>query len=407
MPMNSKSKYSNVGINLLLAIAMSLVVNFSYLVMLLVGWPFDKQTDPPRGPLTEQSEMINRFKAYDTSADSLAVSRATERPLPKEIIIREESLIQSRRHRHHTLITEQHYTLFAGIDMLFYAIVAMLMLSVMTHTSQRTNKSYLSRVVMCLIIVVLSYIMAPQLTWRGDILITLRTQMLIHPMTMLKLLTVFFISMLYGRIYELVYKNRQVEIENERLKNENLSWQYNVLVGQVNPHFLFNSLSSLSMLIREQKDKDALTYIDQMSDTYRYIITEGSGEMTSVESELRFLEAYKYLLEIRYQGKLHINVDIPPSLNGYKLPPLSLQPLIENAVKHNTITTAHPLNIDIKAQDDEWIVVSNTINPKMEPEKSTGIGLKNLSHRYLLLTNREIAVEEQNGRFVVKLPILH
>ena len=127
--------------------------------------------------------------------------------------------------------------------------------------------------------------------------------------------------------------------------------------------------------------------------------------MTTVENELRFLEAYKYLLEIRYAGKLHVNVEVDKSLYAYTLPPLSIQPLIENAVKHNTISSSHPMTISISADEDGYIVVANTIAPKLEAEESTGIGLRNLSHRCTLLTERDIVVENNGSTFVVKLPI--
>ena len=117
------------------------------------------------------------------------------------------------------------------------------------------------------------------------------------------------------------------------------------------------------------------------------------------------MEAYRYLLEIRYAGKLNIEVTVGEEFSDYEIPPLSIQPLIENAVKHNTITTSRPLTITIATEGD-YIVVSNTINPKLQPEESTGIGLDNLSRRYELIVGRKIEVCDDGERFVVKLPVI-
>ena len=135
-----------------------------------------------------------------------------------------------------------------------------------------------------------------------------------------------------------------------------------------------------------------------------YIISDGNNELTTVADELQFVDAYRYLLEVRYAGKLHINIEVPEVYHAYTLPALSIQPLIENAVKHNTITTAQPMNITISAGEGH-IVVSNPIRPKIEPEKGTGIGLDNLANRYELICGSKIVVEQTEGNFVVKLPI--
>ena len=243
------------------------------------------------------------------------------------------------------------------------------------------------------------------MTWRGEIILTANAHHIFSPMTLLKLTALFLVCAFYGKVYELLYAKQVVEMENERLKNENLTWQYNTLINQVNPHFLFNSLNSLSMLVREQKNDDAVTYIGQMSDTYRYIIEEGKAEKTTVENELHFLEAYRYLLEIRYAGKLHIEVAVGKEYYDCELPPLSIQPLIENAVKHNTITSSRPLTVTITTEG-ECIVVSNPIHPKLQAEESTGIGLANLSSRYELIVGRKIEVENDGRNFIVKLPII-
>ena len=127
--------------------------------------------------------------------------------------------------------------------------------------------------------------------------------------------------------------------------------------------------------------------------------------MTTVEGELRFVNDYKFLVEVRYEGKFFLEIDVDSRYYDWCMPSLSLQPLIENAVKHNTITKARPLKIYI-ASEGENIVVSNMITPKIAPETSTGIGLRNISSRYSLLTGKEITVTDDGKTFSVKLPLI-
>ena len=403
--MKSTTNRKAFALNLLIAIVISVVVNFSYLVFIMVeNSNNNRQASEPHrtatevvAPTTDKQPLVGE--------DVVKADEQEPQNGKEEIIIREESIsnLSKQRQTNNPWATEKG-RLFMMMDMLYYAGVAMLLLWIMTFPTRRQRWGYVWRMLVCIALLTLFYFIAPQITWRGDIIITASARRLFNPMLLLKLSTTGLIVVLYGKIYQMHYKQQEIEVENERLKNENLTWQYNTLVNQVNPHFLFNSLNSLSMLVREEKKEDALVYIDQMSDTYRYIIQDGTAEMTTVENELRFLEAYKYLLEIRYAGKLHINVEVDNALYTCKLPPLSIQPLIENAVKHNTITSAHPMTINITSEEG-YIVVANTLTPKLEPESSTGIGLSNLSHRYELLTGRNIVVENNGATFTVKLPI--
>lgn len=389
------------AINTLIAILISLVLNFSYLVFVMVGAESEPAPQKPVKPQTEQV-VENKHSGGDMAFESMESDS-----LRGEIVIREESITRQNRQRNgsHPMATSRG-NLFMGLDILFYMVTSMLFLTIMTHHSSRKHRgSFGRKLIVSVALLLIAYLLAPQMTWRGDIIITANARHLFSPMTLLKLTATFVVCVLYGKIYELLYAKQVVEMENERLKNENLTWQYNTLINQVNPHFLFNSLNSLSMLVREQKTDSALTYIGQMSDTYRYIIEEGEAEKTTVGEELRFVEAYGYLLEIRYAGKLHINANVGEEYHSWQMPPLSIQPLIENAVKHNTITSSLPMEITITAENDH-IVVSNPIHPKLQAEESTGIGLRNLSSRYELITGHKIEVVEDSERFVVKLPLI-
>lgn len=249
------------------------------------------------------------------------------------------------------------------------------------------------------------YFIAPIVTRSGEVMpIFTRAPFLMDPMEILKCSFTLVVAMLYGRTFQLISLKQEMVLENEHLKNENLKAQYTMLVNQINPHFLFNSLNSLSMLVREDKTESALTYIDQLSYTFRYIIRNEKHTLIRLGNEIEFLDAYKYLLEIRYADKLFFDIDIDGSKLDLLLPALSIQPLLENAVKHNSITRANPLHITITTEND-FLVVSNPIRPKMEPEIGTGIGLQNLSSRYLLLTGKNIEITDDKDTFTVKLPL--
>ena len=249
------------------------------------------------------------------------------------------------------------------------------------------------------------YFVAPFISRSGELRVVLIANRIVNPMLLLKISFTLAVVALYGKIYELIAWRQQIMLENERLKTENLRSRYDVLINQMNPHFFFNSLNSLAMLVREERNADALNYIDRLSDTFRYIIRSGRNMLTTLRDELAFLDAYKYLLEVRYAGKLFIDTQIPETCMERLLPVLSLQPLVENAVKHNTITRTKPLHVTI-AVENGMLVVSNPIQPKIDDsEQGTGIGLKNLASRYRLLTEREITVSDEQGVFVVRLPL--
>ena len=177
-----------------------------------------------------------------------------------------------------------------------------------------------------------------------------------------------------------------------------------MLLGQISPHFFFNSLNSLSMLVREKSDEKALAYIDQLSYTFRYIIQNGQNATTTLEEEMEFARAYGELFKVRYADKLFFDIDVDEKYNYWTLPALSLQPLIGNAVKHNTITRKHPLRVSIRTEGST-LVISNRKAPKLEPEPSTGIGLKNLSSRWMLITGNDIEIKESDTEFIVRLPL--
>lgn len=291
---------------------------------------------------------------------------------------------------------------FILVQVLYFFVVAWVMLSI--NTVKRLD--LIRRVGISLVVVFLFYMLTPVFS-RGtaEWNIQLNSPKFYNPFHVLRLSFVLVVSVLYGKIYDLIYQKQHMAIENERLKNENLQTRFNLLANQISPHFLFNSLNSLTMLVREGSSDRALHYIDQLADTFRYTLQSGKNELTTLSEEIHFTEAYFYLLSIRYENKLFWEIVVEPRYLSWRLPSMSLMPLIENAVKHNTITLAHPFRIAIRVENGK-LIVSNPLLPKIEPTAGTGIGLKNLSQRYLLLTGRDIMVSNDGEAFAVVLPLI-
>ena len=195
---------------------------------------------------------------------------------------------------------------------------------------------------------------------------------------------------------------RQTAINAEKAQREHISSQYEALKNQVNPHFLFNSLYALSSLIYDEPDK-AVEFINRLSDVYRYVLDSKDKEAVPVSEELTFIESYLFLLEARFENNLIIENNIDGE-NGF-MPPMSIQMLIENAVKHNEISHAHPLNITLY-EEDKYIYVKNPVQLKSSESTTSGIGLKNIKSRYSILSDRPVTVEQTEVSFCVGLPVL-
>lgn len=193
---------------------------------------------------------------------------------------------------------------------------------------------------------------------------------------------------------------QQSKIENEYLEQENLKAQLASLRQQISPHFLFNSLNTLSTLSHEQNVKD---HILRMSDVYRYILQYQERREVPVHEELAFIRSYIYLLESRFESSLCIVITVNPDNLHRKILPFSLQLLVENAIKHNTISFTQPLAIDIYDRNGH-LIVENDLRPKEAWEKPSGTGLQNLSRRYQLQTGMGITVTRKTEKFKVEIP---
>jgi sensor histidine kinase YesM len=199
-------------------------------------------------------------------------------------------------------------------------------------------------------------------------------------------------------------KARAIEVNLIQLKEEKGKAELAALREQISPHFFFNTLSTLSTIVRNEDREAGLDFIQDISTTYRYTLTAVKEDLVLLQDELDFINSYVYLLQKRFGEKLQFEMDIPKEYMNTKIPPMSLQLLIENAMQHNIITQASPLKISLFIMDT-MICISNNIQKK-ERVESFGIGLKNLKNRYRLLTEREINIERNTLKFTVKLPII-
>ena len=195
-------------------------------------------------------------------------------------------------------------------------------------------------------------------------------------------------------------RRHQMMLENERLQSENLLVRYETLESQLDPHFLFNSLNTLSGLIGMDDDK-AQEYLQELASTYRYTIQQ--NKLVPIGDELHFADAYLNMMNIRYGNNLKV-VRHLDGVEGYVVP-ISVQQLIENALKHNVVSDKHPLEIRLEATGNGTLRVSNRICPK-DATDSGGVGLSNLDKRYELIAGEHISVKSDNEQFVVYIPLI-
>lgn len=244
-------------------------------------------------------------------------------------------------------------------------------------------------------------------------LINLITYKLIYEQPVSNRIVVFFylknaaicaMGLLSTYVLYLILRTRIVEIENLKLKRENTEAQLTSLRNQMNPHFLFNTLNSLSSVIRLGEKTESLQFVDKMSEVYRYILESNEHKTIELKRELQFLEAYIFMMDKRFGKKLTLNVMVDNLQNHCMIPPMTLQLLVENAIKHNKITETEPLNVSIY-HTHQSIIVENNLQKKRS-EDSYGIGLANLQNRFKLLAGRDISIRMENGLFTVELPII-
>jgi hypothetical protein len=201
------------------------------------------------------------------------------------------------------------------------------------------------------------------------------------------------------------YEKQAVLIENEKLVSENLQSQYQSLKNQVSPHFLFNSLTALKELI-DDDPRNARQYVSHLSLVLRYTLQSNENQIVTLSGEVESVKSYIFLIKMRFGSNMVIDFQIDKACNNFRLPPLVIQTLIENAVKHNEISKRNPLNILVKTTDKRSLIVTNTLQKKLSIEPGTGIGLDNLSKQYKLLYGEEIMITRSDREFSVEVPLL-
>ena len=222
--------------------------------------------------------------------------------------------------------------------------------------------------------------------------------------TLIILAAVIFITHIYETVF-LVKESENEMIKNEQLERARAEAELEALKNQIDPHFIFNSLNTLSHLI-EEKPVKAKQFNDTLADVYRYILQNKARDLVLLREEMDFLKSYFLLLQIRFEQAVQLKINMNEDLaDQYLIPPISLQVLAENAIKHNEFSEATPLLIEIEMTDDE-LIVHNQVRRKTLRKASSRIGLQNLGERYRLTTNKEIIVEEEEQDFTVHLPIL-
>ncbi len=217
------------------------------------------------------------------------------------------------------------------------------------------------------------------------------------------ILSVLVLSVLLAKHFLLSW--RGLALKEVQMKNEVLTSNFEMLKNQVNPHFMFNSLNTLTSLIYQNQDL-AAKYVGQLSKVYRSVLTANKNEVVTVEEELKTLESYIFLQTIRFEDKFKVEIDLEDDIKKKSIPPMVLQMLLENCIKHNEITEERPLLINMY-QEGEMICVKNIKAAKQVlPGDKSSVGLQNIKARYKMLSDVAVEVIESEQEFIVKLPLL-
>lgn len=218
--------------------------------------------------------------------------------------------------------------------------------------------------------------------------------------------TSFFLGVLVYISYAIYFSSskQQKLLAQQKVLTGNVSAQFESLKHQLDPHFLFNSLNVLNALIDESPEK-AQEFTNSLSKIYRYILDQKNKELVMLEEELSFAKSYMELLQMRYEDGLTYSFPDSLLLKEGKVVPLALQLLLENVIKHNKVSSLSPIHISIKEKDN-YLMIENNLNKKVNHERRVGIGLENIANRYAILTDRKVVLNQTEENFIVKIPIL-
>jgi two-component system, LytTR family, sensor kinase len=306
------------------------------------------------------------------------------------------SFILGDRQAHRTMV-------FDGSDIALQIIFGFIFAGLILYLNTFRNWTLVQKVVIFSLIYIATTVIFIQTHWR-----ILGTNETLMPFRLGYYTRHFFLllsSILVSNFLRDQFQKQTLMLRNERLENEKLKAELNTLRQQLNPHFLFNALNSLSSLMREDVAKSQI-FLANLSILLRFSLDFQKKDLVTLAEEGHLLEAYTYLLKIRFGDRLILSLPDFQDKKG-KIPPMALQLLIENAVNHNEISSKKPLEINIEMTDNmHSIMVSNNINLKPSNTEGLGLGLYNLNTRYMLLSQKEISISDENGIFKVMIPIL-
>jgi LytS/YehU family sensor histidine kinase len=217
----------------------------------------------------------------------------------------------------------------------------------------------------------------------------------------------FFIVLIYQAAYFSIYSYQQyavVQLRRLREDRDQLRLQFDALKSQLSPHFLFNSLNTISSLVHKDPDS-AEEFIRRLATTYQYVISNKQERLVSVQEEIEFIKSYYHLLKVRFEDSLKLEINLPKSIMRTVIPPLTLQILVENAVKHNQIDEMNRLDIYIGSIDNSFLTVTNNKGDKPPNVKSFKVGLENIKKRYAFYSDRAIKIDDAH-QFSVELPVI-
>ncbi len=222
----------------------------------------------------------------------------------------------------------------------------------------------------------------------------------------------FFRALLLGAaivgfniFYHSVQQKKELEQKMNRLQKEAMVSKYKSLRDQISPHFLFNSLNTLTSLMYEDRDL-ASDFVSRLASSYRYILEHREEDLVSLEKELHFMDSFIFMMNVRHEEALKINIEIDVNTKQYLIPTLTLQMLLENALKHNYYSKERPMQVKIYSVGKVGLVMENSLRKRVPEEESTKLGLKNIQKRYAFYTRQEVAVEEDKDIFKVTMPLL-
>ncbi|HEX5653481.1 MAG TPA: histidine kinase [Chitinophagaceae bacterium] len=208
-------------------------------------------------------------------------------------------------------------------------------------------------------------------------------------------------------LYEILFLSKERELDTRRVRQLDRARsqaELQALTSELDPHFIFNSLNTMNHLI-VHNPAQAHLFNNKLAQVYKYMLINRARELISLEDELEFIENYFFLLQIRHDNKLQLKAELGEHYDKVRIPPCALQILMENAIKHNEFTDANPLQIRI-VMNGQFLKVSNNVKPKPYSVNSTGIGLRNLSCRYMIICQKDIVIEDTRENFTVKLPLI-